>query len=158
MPSRVELLTFHRRLALLVAPLLFLQALTGMALLFKAELTRLTVPTPAERPDYMQAVPLSSLVSAAAQEPGYLLLPDSLRSRRRRINGGHATMHDGWIEVEKKPLEHLDVTDEVGPDEDLLSRGDSRTHQLDEANEFCGHLVVSVLHEQRTDCTTRRNR
>lgn len=83
MPSRVELLTFHRRLALLFAPLLFLQALTGMALLFKAELSRLTVPTPSERPNVAQELPLSSLAFAAAQVPGYrvsrIFLPATTR-------------------------------------------------------------------------------
>ncbi|GGZ07939.1 PepSY-associated TM helix domain-containing protein [Novosphingobium colocasiae] len=67
-------LALHRRLALVFAPLLLLQALTGMALAFHAPLARLADPaamvcrTPATAP----AVPVSALRHAAERAfPGY---------------------------------------------------------------------------------------
>lgn len=71
MPSRPQLLVFHRRLALIIAPLLFLQALTGLALLFKNELGRLASPPPMQTAT-ARNVPISTIVSGATEAlPGY---------------------------------------------------------------------------------------
>lgn len=84
MPSRPQLLVFHRRLALIVAPLLFLQALTGTMVLFRAELMRVSMSEPSERLNATAGVPISAMVAAASRsEPGYnpvrLFLPASAR-------------------------------------------------------------------------------
>ncbi len=72
MPSRPQLLVFHRRLALILAPLLFLQALTGTLILFRTELMRVSLPEPSERSTATTGVPTSTVVAAAVQsEPGY---------------------------------------------------------------------------------------
>lgn len=71
MPSRPQLLIFHRRLALIIAPLLFLQALTGIALLFREELDGLTTPAPAQRAATGE-VTISTIVSGATEAmPGH---------------------------------------------------------------------------------------
>lgn len=79
---RPPFLTLHRWLALALAPLLFLQALTGTALLFRAELGRLAVPAPTARAEVQGAAALSALVAAASSSmPGArvtrVFLPDS---------------------------------------------------------------------------------
>lgn len=58
---RSAFLTWHRRMALLFAPLLLLQALTGTVLLFKAPLGRLIDPPASAGP----ALGVSTLVAAA---------------------------------------------------------------------------------------------
>ena len=84
MPSRAQLLVFHRRLALVLAPLLFLQALTGTLVLFRVELMRVSLSEPSARSTATVGVPLSTMVAAASQsEPGYhavrLFLPATSR-------------------------------------------------------------------------------
>jgi uncharacterized iron-regulated membrane protein len=72
MIRRASLLVFHRRLALILAPLLFLQALTGTLILFRAELMRVSHPELSERSSGTAVAPVSAMVAAAAQsEPGY---------------------------------------------------------------------------------------
>ncbi len=72
MLSRPQLLVFHRRLALILAPLLFLQALTGTLILFRTELMRVSLPEPSERSTATAGVPISAMLAAASQsEPGY---------------------------------------------------------------------------------------
>lgn len=84
MPSRPQLLVFHRSVALILAPLLFLQALTGTLILFRAELMRVSLPELSERSTATAGVPTSTMVAAAVQtEPGYravrLFLPATSR-------------------------------------------------------------------------------
>ncbi len=70
--KRANLLVFHRRLALIFAPLLFLQALTGGALLFKKPLGRALDPAGMTRQSAHGAAPLSALSANAARSfPGY---------------------------------------------------------------------------------------
>lgn len=95
MSSRARILSFHRCLALVFAPLLFLQAVTGLVLLFKVELVGLTVPRPTERPNLTPDVPVSSLVFAAAQEPGYRVSRIFLPSTTRDIAFAHLSGADG---------------------------------------------------------------
>lgn len=84
MPSRPQLLVFHRRLALILAPLLFLQALSGTFILFRAELMRATLPELPARPVATADAPLSVMGAAAVRaEPGHqpvrLFLPATSR-------------------------------------------------------------------------------
>ena len=66
------LLSWHRRLALVFAPLLLLQALTGAALLFKGPLERLIDPAAMTVPTDTRVAPVSVLLtSAAARDPEY---------------------------------------------------------------------------------------
>lgn len=78
------LLVLHRRLALLFAPLILLQALTGMALAFHAPLARLVDPAAMVRatPASSAPAPVSALRHAAQDRfPGFrltrLFLPDT---------------------------------------------------------------------------------
>ncbi|BBE34077.1 hypothetical protein SmB9_17350 [Sphingosinicella microcystinivorans] len=64
--------------------MLFLQALTGTLILFRAELMRVSVSEPSVRPTATFGVPISTMLAAASQsEPGYhavrLFLPATLR-------------------------------------------------------------------------------
>ncbi|MEO6715827.1 MAG: PepSY-associated TM helix domain-containing protein [Novosphingobium sp.] len=65
--TRANFLVLHRRLALVFAPLLFLQALTGGALLFKQPLGRLLDPSGTTRQSAHGAAPLSALCANAAR-------------------------------------------------------------------------------------------
>ncbi|MEP7350215.1 MAG: PepSY-associated TM helix domain-containing protein [Sphingorhabdus sp.] len=70
--SKATLLTLHRCLALTFAPLLFLQALTGTLVLFRAELMRVSLSEPSERSSATASASVSAMVAAAVQsEPGY---------------------------------------------------------------------------------------
>lgn len=66
--SRASLLVLHRRLALVFAPLLLLQALTGSALLFHQPLARLIDPAGMVRHTADGQVPLSALIAGAEAE------------------------------------------------------------------------------------------
>lgn len=71
MMGKRDSLKIHRWIALVFAPLLLVQALTGIALLFGAELARLTIPEPTARTSIAGAASLSTLVTVAATaEPG----------------------------------------------------------------------------------------
>lgn len=67
MKNKRDLLRAHRWIALFLAPLIFLQALTGSLILFRAELMRATLPQPASRHSATTALPISAMFSAAAQ-------------------------------------------------------------------------------------------
>jgi len=70
--TRSSFLTFHRRIALIFAPLLLLQALTGAALLFKAPLARLLDPAGMMRQSGATPAPVSDLLAEAErQSPGF---------------------------------------------------------------------------------------
>ncbi|MEP7221766.1 MAG: PepSY-associated TM helix domain-containing protein [Novosphingobium sp.] len=70
--TRTTFLVFHRRLALVFAPLLLLQALTGSALLFKAPLARIIDPAGMTRHSNTGAAPVSAMLAAAErQSPGF---------------------------------------------------------------------------------------
>jgi len=72
MISRPSLLIFHRRLALVVAPLLLLQAMTGSVLLFRAEIARLIEPHAMARTGPGRDVPVSAMTARAeAALPGF---------------------------------------------------------------------------------------
>ena len=68
--SRASLLVFHRRLALIFAPLLLLQALTGGALLFHQPLAQAIDPAGMIRQTSAGEAPLSALISAAEARMG----------------------------------------------------------------------------------------
>lgn len=72
MISRPSLLIFHRRLALVVAPLLLLQAMTGSVLLFRAEIARLIDPRAMARTAPARDVAVSTMTARAeAALPGF---------------------------------------------------------------------------------------
>lgn len=82
--NRRRLLTFHRRVALAVAPLLALQALTGGALLFREPLARLIEPGVTAQANASASAPVSVLLAGATSaSPGFrvtrLFLPATSR-------------------------------------------------------------------------------
>jgi uncharacterized iron-regulated membrane protein len=81
---RASFLTIHRWLALMFAPLLLVQALTGVLLLFRAELAPMIDPHGLVRHSASGTVPVSSLIARAqARDPGVriarLFLPTTTR-------------------------------------------------------------------------------
>lgn len=60
-----SLLSIHRWIALAFAPLLILQVVTGMMLLFRDEIMRLSIPAP--NPESAATAPLSAFTSSAGQ-------------------------------------------------------------------------------------------
>jgi uncharacterized iron-regulated membrane protein len=96
MPARPTFLRFHRRVALLFAPLLLLQALTGCALLFRADLSRLAAPEPVERTSAAGHVPLSAmLASATVSQSGYRAVRVFLPATEGDTAFVHLTSVDG---------------------------------------------------------------
>lgn len=84
MSARPSLLIFHRRLALTMAPLLLLQALTGSVLLFRTEIARTIDPRAMVRSSSAPDAPISTLTARTeAALPGFrvtrLFLPATPR-------------------------------------------------------------------------------
>lgn len=82
--DRRRLLTFHRWVALVFAPLFALQALTGGALLFRESLARMIDPAPMAQSGTPGNLPVSALLNGATSSaPGFrvtrLFLPETDR-------------------------------------------------------------------------------